>query len=130
MCGNAWNPMEPLPLNSVSTPILESQRDNASPAPEDGVSTFPAVVAKTAGEATMVSSTFANGDMVITTEPINLRGAPRTSADPIAVLDAGEAVTITGGPKEGEFYVWWEVVTSEGVKGWVVEDFIEPVDHP
>lgn len=71
---------------------------------------------------------FTDGDTVATTEPINLRPDPSTAGDPIAVLDVGDTLTITGGPEEGENYVWWEVATDDGTTGWVVEDFIEPTE--
>lgn len=80
------------------------------------------------GQADTGGSAFADGDTVITTEPINLRPDPSTSGDPIAVLDVGDTLTINGGPEEGETYVWWEVVTEDGDTGWVVEDFIEPAE--
>lgn len=71
-------------------------------------------------------NTYTDGDTVTTTESINLRPDPSTSGDPIAVLEAGDTLTINGGPEEGETYVWWEVVTEDGTTGWVVEDFIQP----
>jgi plastocyanin/uncharacterized coiled-coil protein SlyX len=68
---------------------------------------------------------YAEGDSVVPTETISLRPDPSTSGEPIAVLNAGDTLTINGGPEEGETYIWWEVATEDGTTGWVVEDFIE-----
>jgi hypothetical protein len=74
-------------------------------------------------------ATFADGDAVVVTEDVNLRPNPTTEGDPLMVVPAGEQLTITGGPEEGEDFVWWEVVTADGATtGWVVEDFLEPAE--
>lgn len=71
--------------------------------------------------------TFADGETVAVTEDVNLRPDPTTEGDVTLVLSAGDTLTITGGPEEGESYIWWEVLTSDGeTTGWVVEDFLEP----
>ena len=57
---------------------------------------------------------------------LNLRPDPSTTGEPVTQLAAGEQLTVIGGPQEGENYVWWEVVTSDGTSGWVAQDFIEP----
>lgn len=71
-------------------------------------------------------SAFASGDTVTVTEAVNLRPNPSTEGDVLEVLDANTTLTITGGPEEGESYVWWEVVTADGETGWIAEgDYLE-----
>jgi hypothetical protein len=58
--------------------------------------------------------------------PLNMRAEPSTSSDIVATLDTGAVLTVTGGPQEGENYVWWNVVDDQGNVGWVAEQFIQP----
>lgn len=127
LCVGVFGAYECPPATPGASPVA-TPRDSPSPQAERAATTPAAVVAEPAGEVTDASSAFADGDMVTATEPINLRRAPSASADPIAVLDAGEAVTISGGPEVVEDWVWWEAVTADGTTGWVVEDFVEPVE--
>jgi hypothetical protein len=59
--------------------------------------------------------------------PLNMRAEASTDSDIVVTLDTGAVLTVTGGPEEGENYVWWNVVDQQGNTGWVAEQFIEPV---
>jgi hypothetical protein len=87
-------------------------------------------------EAPQQAAKFAKGDTVVTTEDhINVRSDPSTSSDDnvLESLDQGAELTITGKSKEADGYTWWPVeddanvdANGDPIKGWVVEDFIEP----
>jgi uncharacterized protein YgiM (DUF1202 family) len=50
---------------------------------------------------------------------LNLRSAPGTSYGVIGVLSAGDVLTMTGNQRGA----WWEVVTADGVTGWVNSNY-------
>lgn len=95
-------------LVSESTPDEEA----VAPAEEDAP----------AGETTAIEP----GASVVVAAPVNLRPDASTSGEPITVLQAGDALTITGDKVDAEGYVWWPVTTADGTSGWVVQDYLEP----
>lgn len=121
------------PVQIQSTPPSANTAAGTQEAPTDNQTTGqqqappPADDAQPTQPADDTGNTFTDGDPVTVTEDVNLRPNPTTEGDALMVVPAGEELTITGGPKEGESYVWWEVVTADGTNtGWVVEDFLEP----
>lgn len=50
----------------------------------------------------------------------NLRAAPETDAELVAVIPAGAAVSVTDGPVCANGYAWWQV-TYNGHSGWTAE---------
>ena len=67
---------------------------------------------------------FAIGDSVRVTEDLNIRTSASASASVIAVLPPGTTATVTGGPTSASGYTWWQIRTSGGTTGWVVQDWI------
>lgn len=79
-------------------------------------------------EADTTTGELANGATATTTDDgINVRSEASTSGDIVTTLAAGDTVTITGDSQEADGYVWWPVQTSDGSTGWVVQDFLTPV---
>ncbi len=72
------------------------------------------------------SGKFRSGDQVKTTDALNLRSGASTGSSVIAVLPAGATGTVTGGPRTGNGYTWWQIKTSYGT-GWAVEDWLAKV---
>jgi quercetin dioxygenase-like cupin family protein/uncharacterized protein YgiM (DUF1202 family) len=69
--------------------------------------------------------------VVTTTDSLNLRAEPSTSADPVDQLDAGVELTIVDGPQEADEFTWWQVEVNDSdgpVTGWVAEEFISLPD--
>lgn len=58
---------------------------------------------------------------------VNLRSVPGYDAEPITTLDRSDTLTIAGAPVEDDGQIWVPVVTSDGVRGWILGDFIELV---
>lgn len=67
------------------------------------------------------------GDEVgITTEILNLRKEPSTSADIVAELQDEQTLEITGEPVEAEDFLWYPVkVQATGDEGFVVSNYLE-----
>lgn len=58
---------------------------------------------------------------------VNVRSAPTTDSEVLSVFLDGTPVTIVGESVEAEGFVWWPV-SGEGVEeGYIVEDYLEPV---
>lgn len=69
--------------------------------------------------------TFAAGDTVTTTDPVNMRDSPATSGNSLAVLPTGTSLSVLAGPEQADNYSWYQVQTADGTKGWVASDFIQ-----
>ena len=89
------------------------------------------IVADTAPVARVQEPVFAAGvgsTVQPTEDGVNLRSGPGFDAEPITVLDRNDILTITGPAEvtsEGE--MWWPVVTSDGIRGFVLGDFIQVI---
>lgn len=120
----------PPPANesAVSTPAAgtgDAPVQEEAPPPTD----VPAEEAPVEEAPADTGGTFADGDTVVVIEPLNLRPEPSATGDPIAQLAVGDELTIVGGPQEGEDFIWWEVLQSDGAtSGWVVENYIEAAE--
>lgn len=68
----------------------------------------------------------AGGKATITDDGVNLRSKPSTSGEVVATLSAGTEVTLTGTSDDAEGYTWWPIETSDGTKGWIAGDFLQP----
>jgi hypothetical protein len=53
--------------------------------------------------------------------PSRLREQPGVQAKLVGLLDPGEYVTVTEGPRCANGYTWWKVQSGEGLTGWTVE---------
>jgi hypothetical protein len=45
------------------------------------------------------------------------------------VLEEGY-VFVSGGPEEGDGFIWWQVVAEGDVEGWIAGDFLTPAPSP
>ena len=109
---------EATPITLVVTPTL------ATPSP-----TFPPFIIATAAPATITSgptSLQVGAQATVSTDGAALlvRPEPTREGEPVGRLVDGVVVTIVDGPREGSGYTWWQI-EHEGVKGWVVADFLQ-----
>lgn len=75
------------------------------------------------GQATAFE--FQAGDaVVVSTDTLNLRGAPGTSAAVICVVYAGTGLTIMNGPEVANGFTWYLVRNAAGANGWVAGEYL------
>ena len=79
---------------------------------------------KTTGTPPPTGGKFDAGDAVRVTERANFRTGAGTSNGVIATLAVGTTGTILGGPTSANGYVWWQMRTSGGTSGWIIEDVL------
>jgi hypothetical protein len=58
-------------------------------------------------------------------ETLRVRANPSTEVEVLAMLEDGATVTLLDGPVAAGDYVWWYVLTEDGVQGWAVESIPE-----
>jgi hypothetical protein len=110
------------PVAPTSTPVTPAPEPTQAPAP-----TQPPAAAETDNPCANLP-VYEVGALVSTTTELNLRDAPSTSGNPIAVLPTGTQVQITGDFSEAGQCDWWPVtVTQTGQSGFVIEEFLAPV---
>ncbi len=51
----------------------------------------------------------------------NFRTDPSVSGERNRGLQAGETLTVSAGPYQNEYSIWWQLTDSEGNSGWVVD---------
>jgi quercetin dioxygenase-like cupin family protein/uncharacterized protein YgiM (DUF1202 family) len=81
--------------------------------------------------AAVTDAQFQAGDIVATTEEnVRIREEPTTDGEPVDVFSIGTEFEITGDPVEADDFVWYPVtqVDNSSISGWIVEDFLEPVE--
>lgn len=71
-----------------------------------------------------VSTAFATGDVVETTDNLNVRSSPGLSGTVLGVQLTGSLGTVIGGPVFADGFWWWQVNFDTGADGWVAEDFL------
>lgn len=99
---------------------------------ERGVAHLERVASRSPGRKDDSLRPSAGSKATITEPDINLRAAPATNADVVAVLDQGEKLRITGTAIEADGLVWWPVeVQATRQTGYVAEQFLsfEPGDR-
>jgi transcriptional regulator with XRE-family HTH domain len=71
------------------------------------------------------------GQTVVVTDTgknkLSFRAGPGTTYEIIRLIKDGTQLTIIGGPKDADGYTWWQMKTNDGLVGWAVEDYLEPV---
>jgi uncharacterized protein YgiM (DUF1202 family) len=75
------------------------------------------------GDGIAGAPTFAVGERVVTSQRLNFRTEPGTSAGVVRVLATGTLLTLTGGPASANGYVWYQGSTTAatgGDTGWVI----------
>ena len=67
--------------------------------------------------------------VVVNDDQVNLRAEASTTGDIVAELAKGTELTVTGEPIEADGYRWYPVTVDEtGDDGYIVQDFIDPVE--
>ena len=61
---------------------------------------------------------------------VSLRGGPSTDNVRLEVVSEGEYVLVSGGPAEGDGFIWWQVQYGEDSEGWIVGDFLRSAAAP
>lgn len=58
----------------------------------------------------------------------NLRTSPSTTSDLVRTVDAGETLTVVGGPYSAEYLMWWQYEDTQGNTGWIIDiqDWFQP----
>ena len=74
-------------------------------------------------------SAFVAGEQVVVADgPIYLRGGARDDAAILVGIEQGAVLTVLDTmPEAGDGYIWIQVVTEAGAKGYVATEFLEPV---
>ena len=63
--------------------------------------------------------------VTVTFDEVNLRAVPSIAGPVVAVLPAGLALTLIGGPTDADGYSWYEVESlDQSLRGWVAGDFL------
>ena len=72
---------------------------------------------------------FVAGEQVVVADgPIYLRGGARDDAAILVGIEQGAVLTVLDTmPEAGDGYIWIQVVTEAGAKGYVATEFLEPV---
>lgn len=113
-----------------STPTTEATEDviaPPTPTPTEEIST-PETTPEEEETPANTGGTFAEGDLVVTTEEgVNMRDAPTTSGEAVVQLATGTILEIQEAAGEADGYTWWMVIVQDtGEVGYVVADFLEP----
>lgn len=118
-------PTQGPPPEPTATPVPPVAVATQPPAP----TTAPAAVATTEPENPCSSlPVYAVGDLVQTTDQVNLREGPTTDSASVKVLPVGDQLQITGEFSEAGQCDWWPVTETEsGLSGWVIEQYLRPV---
>lgn len=109
---------EPTTGPSADESVAPDEQPTDEPTADAGASDPPAEGA----------AAFAINDVVVTTQPVNLRseGSDADDATILRTLDAGAELTIIGGPENDGEFDWYPVSDADG-KGYVRGDFLEAV---
>ena len=92
----------------------------------------PATVAPTTTSENPCASlpVYEVGTLVTTTEQVNLRDSPSTDGSIVTELPAGSQLQVTGPFSEAGQCDWWPVtVTETGQPGFVIEQYLQPVNQ-
>jgi hypothetical protein len=74
-----------------------------------------------------VPGAFAVGDVLRTTDSVNMRTAASTSASIVTQLTFDSRLTVLGGPTSANGYTWWNVRHVTYGDGWVVSIYLQRV---
>lgn len=61
---------------------------------------------------------------------VNFRNGFGRSNELISVLDEGTIGLVIDGPVEEDGFIWWRIELEDGVRGWLVEQFLVPAGQP
>ncbi len=93
------------------------------PLPGSGSNNPPPSTAIVVGDVVNVIGTGGDG--------LNIRATASTSSDILTTVAQGTALTVVGGPAEGNGLTWWNVQTAGGVTGWAAAQFLaKPAPEP
>ncbi len=59
---------------------------------------------------------------------VNMREGTGLTFAIVELLTDETVIEIIGGPTEADGYTWWQVRLADGQEGWLVQDFIAPVN--
>lgn len=88
---------------------------------------LPLVIGLLTAPAIGVAAAFAfqPGDAVtVSTDALNLRGAPATWSEVICVAHRGDGLTVIDGPETADGFDWYVVQNAAGARGWVAGEYL------
>ncbi len=125
----------------TSASVVETGGDSQAQAPNPAATRPPAQETPEQGaaeeetppaEEPAEDAAFAPDDTArINDDGVNMRAQPTTGDEGtvVASLAADTVVSIQDGPQEADGFLWWEIIVEDtGETGWVVEDYLEPVE--
>lgn len=111
------------PVQPTPTPVTPVAAATQPPAP-----TAAAAAPTEAANPCANMPVYAVGDLVTTTEAVNLRDAPSTEGNIVTEIAAGTQLQITGEFAEAGQCDWWPVIiAATGQQGYVIEQYLQPV---
>jgi hypothetical protein len=60
----------------------------------------------------------------------NMRRAPSVSAPRVKLVNEGTIVELVGGEQQGDGYVWRNVRDVDGSSGFIIDEFLDPLEPP
>jgi subtilisin len=109
------------PPTNTPAPATNTPQPTATNTPRPATNTPVATATATA----TASSGIQVGDSFRTLANLNLRSAPTTSGQVLAVLPQGATGTVVGGPQNANGFTWYQVSVSGYPTGWVAGAYIE-----
>lgn len=61
---------------------------------------------------------------------VNFRNGYGRSNELITVLDEGTIGLVIDGPIEEDGFIWWRIELEDGIRGWIVEQYLAPAGQP
>ncbi|CAN5526847.1 hypothetical protein BH20CHL1_BH20CHL1_07200 [soil metagenome] len=118
----------PPPANGTLPPIIVEGTPGTETTPPagNGAATTPPDVPPTTGGEIAVGSTVE----VIGTggTGVNVRSQASTDGEIIATFIDGTILEVTGDSVPAEDFIWWPVISEEGIQGYVVQEYLEAVE--
>lgn len=116
----------PPPADGTPPIIVGSGTPGTTPPPANGAATPPAEIPPASGGEIAVGATVE----VIGTDGagVNVRSMASTEGEIIATFFDGTILEVTGESVAAEDFIWWPVISEEGIEGYVVQEYLEVIE--
>ena len=119
----------PTPSDGTPPPTIVNGTPSAGTtpaAPGNGAATPPPDVPSASGGEIAVGATV----QVVGTDGagVNVRSKASTEGEIIATFIDGTILDVTGESVPAEDFIWWPVISEDGVEGYVVQEYLEVVE--
>ncbi len=114
----------PTVLAQLPTVVVPTREPTATPAPPTATPTPAPTNTPTPGPA--------RSARVVNTEGqgANMRRAPSVSAQRVKLVEEGTVVELVGGEQRGDGYTWRNIRDVDGSTGYVIADYLQPIQAP